>query len=109
MVYSGAVPLTSEQAAYLHSLSVFDHAVTGVSALLNLSGAIALFLLRKEALYLFGTGFVVIIVTTLLHAIFKGFLSALGGPGVWGMLIGLGIVAAVCWYTSRLKVRGVLV
>lgn len=108
LIFSGAIPVTPEQAAYFGNLSAFDWVVTVLTGLLNVAGAIAIFQLRKIAFHLFATAFVLVILQTLVHTITTNFVAALGGPGAVGTLIGYGILLAVCIYAWKLKARGVL-
>ena len=108
LVLSGSIPLGEEEAKYFRSLTPIDYAVTGATGLLNLGGAIALFWLRKVALYLFAAAFAIGILGTLRHVADASFAAALGGPGVIGMLAGYALWIAVCIYAWRLKSRGVL-
>jgi len=109
LIFSGSVPVTPEQAAYFRNLSVFDWAITALTGLLDVAGAIAILRLRKIAFYLFSSAFVLLILQTLVHTITTNFLTALGGSGAVGALIGYGILLAVCVYAWKLKGRGVLV
>jgi len=109
LIFSGVFPVTPEQATYFGNLSVFDWAITALTGSLNVAGAIAIFLLRKIAFYLFSAAFVLVILQTLVHTITTNFVTALGGPGAVGALIGYGILLAVCVYAWNLKGRGVLV
>lgn len=109
LIYSGSISVTPEQAAYLRGLSSLDHTLTLGIASLNIAGAVSLFLLRKVAFHLFTVALVASILATVAHAVSKGFLVALGGAGMIGLLIGYGILVAVCLYTWKLKARGVLV
>lgn len=108
LVLSGAVSVPPEQRAYLQSLSTFDWVVTVLTGALNVAGAIAIFLLRKVAFYLFSAAFVLVILQTLVHTVTTSFIAALGGSGAVGGLIGYGILFAVCIYAWRLRARGVL-
>jgi hypothetical protein len=109
LVFSGSISVTPEQAAYFRTLSVFDWTITGVTAALNLAGAISIFLLRKSALPLFASSLGLSILQTLVHAYTTNFIAALGGPGALGVLIGFAISIAVCLYAWRLRARGTLV
>ena len=109
LVFSGSISVTPEQATYFRTLSVFDWTITGVTAALNLAGAISIFLLRKSALPLFASSLGLSILQTLVHAYTTNFIAALGGPGALGVLIGFAISIAVCLYAWRLKARGTLV
>jgi hypothetical protein len=108
-VFSGSIFITPEQAAYFRSLSVFDWTITGVTAALNLAGAISIFLLRKSAFPLFASSLGLSLLQTLMHAYTTNFIAALGGPGALGVLIGFAISIAVCAYAWRLKAQGILV
>jgi hypothetical protein len=109
LVFLGWISVTPEQAAYFRSLSVFDWTITGVTAALNLAGAISIFLLRKSAFPLFASSLGLSILQTLMHAYTTNFIAALGGPGALGVLIGFAISIAVCAYAWRLKAQGILV
>ena len=109
LIFSGAISVPPEQAAYFGNLSAFDWVITALTGLLNVAGAVAIFRLRKIAFHLFATAFVLVILQTLVHTITTNFVAALGGPGVVGALIGYGISLAVCIYAWKLKARGVLV
>ena len=109
LIFSGSVPVTPEQAAYFRNLSVFNWAITALTGLLDVAGAIAILRLRKIAFYLFSSAFVLLILQTLVHTITTNFLTALGGSGAVGALIAYGILLAVCVYAWKLKGRGVLV
>ncbi|HLQ01355.1 MAG TPA: hypothetical protein VK143_03545 [Burkholderiales bacterium] len=109
LVFSGSISITPEQATYFRNLSVFDWAITGLTAVLNLAGAISIFLFRKSAFPLFASSLGLSILQTLVHAYTTNFIAALGGPGALGVLIGFAISIAVCAYAWRLKARGILV
>lgn len=109
LIYSGSIPVTPEQVAYFRNLSAFDYVITALTGLLNVAGAIAIFRLRKIAFHLFTAAFVLVILQTLVYAITTNFVAAVGGPGAVGVLIGYGILLAVCIYAWKLKARGVLV
>jgi hypothetical protein len=108
LVFSGTIPVTPEQAAYFRSLSTFDWAITALTGLLNVVGAIAIFRLRKIAFHIFAAAFVLVILQTFVHIVTTNFAAALGGSGALGALIGYGILLAVCVYAWKLKARGVL-
>lgn len=109
LIFSGYVSVAPEQAAYLRNLSVFDWAITCLTATLNLAAAISIFLLRKIAFYLFVTSLGLSMLQALVHAFTTTFVAALGGPGAVGLVIGFAISIAVCGYAWRLKARGILV
>ncbi len=76
---------------------------------LNIVGAVSLFMLRRIAFRLFTIALVANLLVTIAHAINRGFVAALGGAGAIGLVIGYGVLIAVCIYAGRLKARGVLV
>ena len=108
LIYSGIIPINPEQRTYLDSLSPFDLIITLLIALLNLSGAVVLFLLNRLAFKLFVTAFAASVLMALWHAATKGWLQALGDAGLIGTMIGYGISATVCIYSWKLTKRGIL-
>ncbi len=108
VVLSGLIPLNEAQAAYFHNLSALAIAVSLVTALLNIAGAIAIFRLRKIAPLLFIAALAISLAQTIAQIFTTNFAAALGGPGAIGALIGFGIAIAVCVYAWRLRMRGVL-
>lgn len=108
LVYSGSVPVSAEARAYLDSLSFFDHAATVFTATMNLLGAVALFLLRKAALYLFCAGLLANTSLFVWHMVNRDLGVALGGAGVSGALVGWSVLALVCLYAWRLTKSEVL-
>jgi hypothetical protein len=68
----------------------------------NLGGALALFLLRKEALYLFAGSFALGILSAI-HRLPEVWAAIRATPGAAvGMFIGWGILFAICLYTAKL-------
>jgi len=110
LLRTGAIPLAPVQRAYLESLSAVDWAFSIAIALVYLIGAVAIFLLRRAAFYLFTFALIATILQTLWHVATKSYVAAMGGAGVVGigMVTGLGLVFAVCLYCRRLIRRGVL-
>ncbi|MCB9768401.1 MAG: hypothetical protein H6752_09415 [Candidatus Omnitrophica bacterium] len=108
LVLSGAVPLNPEQEEYFTNLSAFDYTSTLGLGVLNLLGAVSLFLLHRAAFYFFAFAFGVNVLLTIWHAVAKGWLAVVGGPGLVGMVLGLGILFAVCVYSWRLLQSGIL-
>jgi hypothetical protein len=109
LIYSGSIHVTPEQAAYFRNLSALDYTMSLVTALLNLAGAVCLFLLRKVAFHLFIAALGLVTLQTLVHAATTSFIAALGGSGVVGGLFGYVTLIAVCVYAWKLKARGLLV
>jgi hypothetical protein len=109
LIFSGYVSVSAEQAAYFRNLSVFDWAITCLTATLNLAAAISIFLLRKVAFFFFVISLGLSVLQTLVQVFTTNFVAALGGPGALGVVIGFAISIAVCTYAWRLKARGTLV
>ena len=108
LVLSGTLPLTPEQEAYFSSLSTLDYLFSFAIGLTGFTGAVALFFLRRVALYLFCGSFALNVLMSIWHLMTRDFLSALPGGGLLGFILGLGILAAVCLYTWKLTRAGVL-
>jgi hypothetical protein len=108
LIDTGGVPLNAAQEAYFSSLTGVDYGLTILIGLANLSGAVALFLLRKLAFHLFAAAFVGNLLLTASQTLTKGWVAAIGGPGFVGAVIGWALLIAVCIYSWRLVQRGVL-
>ncbi len=108
LIYSGAIPLQPEQRAYFSQLTLFDNGISALIGILNLAGAITLFLLRRIAFKLFATAFALGILTAVWHALEKGWVAAIGPAGLVGALLGWALVVTICVYTWRLARAGVL-
>ena len=100
--------MPAEAAAYMTNLSAFDQALTVLLLLLNLGGAVALMLLRKVAFHLFAAALTLSLLMTVIHTFAKGLVTALGGGGTVGLILGYGVEIAVCVYSWKLRARGVL-
>lgn len=108
LIHTGAIPIPEATKAYLDSLTTIDHIITIVIWVVILVGAISLFFLRKMAYPLFLISFVVNILMSLWHMLSKNMLSALVSGGAIGMIIGWGMLLAVCLYAKKLAKLGVL-
>ena len=104
----GTGAITLDAAIYFSSLTGLDWGLTILIGSANLLAAIALFLLRKVAFYLFAAAFGTGLLLGVWHAATKGWVAAIGGPGLIGTLIGYALGLAVCVYSWRLIQRGVL-
>jgi hypothetical protein len=107
-LYTGGLPLTPAQAHYFQSLSTFDVVASLTIQLIHVTAVVLLFLMRKQAAYLFPAGLVIGLVLTGFHAVTKGWVAAMGEAGLVGMLIGWGVGIAVCLYVWRLLRRHML-
>lgn len=108
LIFSGAVPLDAASQAYFASIGFFDWLVTGAIFALNLSAAIALFMLRKVAVNLFIGAFAINILSTVVTVFRTNWTEALGSSGLLGVLIGWGIALAIIFYARSLAQKGVL-
>lgn len=108
LINSGAIAVPAATKAYLDGLTATDYAFTILIGLANLIGAISLFLLRKIAYPLFLASLVANVLMSVWHIVSKNMLSAFVSGGAIGMLIGWGMLLAVCLYAKKLTKSGVL-
>ena len=108
LIFSGSIQITSAQKTYFDSMSFFDYGYSIFIAIVNLSGAITLFILRKIAFYFFVTALSANILATIWNIIAKNYVEAIGTSGLIGMFIGLGIAASITYYSFSLKNKGIL-
>ena len=73
-----------------------------------MTAAVALFLLRRIALGLFLSALGLSFFLAAWHAATKGWVEAMGGPGLIGALSAYVLKIAVCIYTWRLSKKGAL-
>lgn len=99
--------MTAAQQAYFNALTPIDYILTVITGLANVSGAIALFQMRRMAFYLFTTGLTLSILLTVWHIASKGWLQAMVGSRL-GSIGGFVLSAVICIYSWRLIRRGVL-
>lgn len=107
-VYSGSLDLPPEKVAYFARLTPADHLITVMVAVLNASGAIALFMFRRMSFNLLSTAFTLNVLAAFLQLVRSGLSGALSAGGVIGLLIGYGVTLSVCVYAWKLKKDGVL-
>lgn len=108
LILTGSITLQPAQKEYFENLTVLDYSFTILTGLANLIGAVTLFLLRRHAFYFFTGTLILNVLMTVWHAVSKGWIQAIGGPGLVGALIGMGILVAICIYSWRLTKAGVL-
>jgi hypothetical protein len=108
LIYSGSIAVTEAQAAYFRSQNMVDMLFTVLIGLLNLVGALHLFLLRRRAYHMFLSAFILGLVMIVYQILFKNWLAAIAGPGLFGAAIGWGISIAVIIYTKRRAKAGTL-
>jgi hypothetical protein len=108
LALTGAIPLDASQSTYYESLTRGDWGLTVFTSLGSLGGAVLLFLLRKQALYLFAGSFALSLLSAI-RTVPKGWPAVTGTPGAAvGMFIGWGILLVVCLYTAKLAKAGIL-
>lgn len=108
LINTGTIPLGPAQEAYFDSLTTTDYTLTIAIGVANLIGAVALFLLRKVALYFFLTALGANLILAAWHGATKGWAEALGGSGLVGALFGYVLLFAACIYAWKLAKRGTL-
>jgi hypothetical protein len=108
LIYSGSIPVSETQAAYLRSQNIVDMLCTVLIVLLNLVGALHLFLLRQRAYHMFLSAFILGLVMTIYHILFKNWLTYITAPGLFGAAIGWGVSIAIIIYTKRRAKAGTL-
>lgn len=108
LLFSGLMPLTPPQQAYIEELGPLDYVISIGLGLLTLAATVLLFALKKVAVPLFATSLFLNLGLTLVHAITTDWLRALGGAGLVGALFGWGILGVVFWYSRHLRQAGVL-
>jgi hypothetical protein len=108
LVFSGAIKLTGEQEAYLTSLTGVDWFFTFATGVVTLSAAISLFLLRRIAVTLFAVALALNVAVSTYYVMRTNWITAIGGAGSVGTLLGLLILVTVTLYARRLSKRGVL-
>ncbi len=110
LFFSGAIPMTPQLKAVLGKMTAVNYIVIIGEPLLSVSAAVALFLLRREATYLFWSSFALAAASAMWQfAAGSGATAFNSKPGVGaGGLIGFGIQLAVCFYVENLRVQGTL-
>lgn len=106
----GTLPVTAQLREYLAGLGTFGLFMGIMQPLTSVSAAAALFLLRKEATYLFWLSLSFGIVSGVwTYAIKSGVAGAhTGTASSTGALIGIAIQLGVCFYVQQLKLQGTL-
>jgi hypothetical protein len=92
----------------LERLTGLEISLTALSGLANLAGAVALFFLRRQALYWFVAGLALSLTATGWRLLSAGVTPAPVAAGVAGLVIGYAIAVVVCAYTWKLTRSGVL-
>jgi hypothetical protein len=108
LIYSGLVPLAPAQKAYFDGLGIVDWVVTALGALIMLAAVVALFLLKRVSIKLWGGALVFGILNNLYYAIAKNLFAVFNTMSLIGTAVGFILIVAIFFYTKRLDARGYL-
>ncbi len=110
LTYSGIIPMTPQFKAYIGGLTAVDYIFTVVQPLLSVSAAVALFLLRRQATFLFWSLLAFGVASHVWqYDLRSGIAGAQSMPGgTTGVFFAMGIQLAICIYVENLKRRGTL-
>ncbi len=110
LTFSGKIPMTPQFKAYIGGLTAVDYIFTFVQPILSISAAAALFLLRRQATYLFWSLLAVGVASHVWqYDLRSGVAGAQSMPGgTSGVFFAMGIQLAICIYVENLKRRGTL-
>ena len=110
LTFSGIIPMTPQFKAYIGGLTAVDYVFTAVQPLLSVSAAAALFLLRRQATYLFWSLLAVGVASRVWqYDLRSGMAGTQSMPGgTTGVFFAMGIQLAICIYVENLKRRGTL-
>ena len=101
---SGVIAVPPAQAAYTKS----HFPLMVLTASLNLAGAVALWRLRKVAVWLLTTALAVSLSMTIAYMLTEALPAVPLGAMVGGVVLAFGPLVAICGYVWTLWVRGVL-
>lgn len=105
---AGDMALTPAQQAYFDSLGPTDYIGGATTLLLSTAAAIELFRLRKRAVTILATVFILNLGASMYHLISTNWTDALGMTGLAGVAAGLSLLAIILVYAWTLQRRGVL-
>lgn len=110
LTFSGIIPMTPQFKAYIGGLTAVDYIFTYVQPILSISAAVALFLLRRQATYLFWSLLAVGVASHVWQYDLRSRVTEVQSMpgGSIGVLFALGIQFAICIYVQDLKKRGTL-
>jgi hypothetical protein len=108
LALTGVLPLAPAQQAYLDKLTPVDFMLIGSVMTANLAGAFYLVQMRGAALPLLMVGWGAGLFELGWHAIAKGWLAALGAPGVAGFVAANLLSLIIIVYALGLARRGIL-
>lgn len=108
LALTGGISVSPAQQVYLDALTPLDYMLIGAVMACNLLGALWLVLLRGFAVPLLVTGWAFGFFELLWHAVDKGWVPALGAPGVLGFAAANLLSLAIIAYALGLARRGIL-
>jgi len=108
LIYSGLVPLVPAQKAYFDKLGIVDWAVTAIGALIMVAAVVALFLLKRVSIKLWGAAIVFALLNNLYNAIAKNLFAIFNMMSLIGTIVGFILIVAIFFYTKRLDARSYL-
>jgi hypothetical protein len=107
-IYSGFISLPGAQKAYFVGLGIVDCAILVTGALIMLAAVVALFLLKRVSIKLWGAAIVFGILNNLYNAIAKNLFAVVNMMSLIGTAVGFILIVAIFFYTKRLDARGYL-
>lgn len=96
-VATGQIPLPPSEQFYFDNLATIDYLLLFCSMMLNLYAAIALFFMKRAAMYFFVTALVLSAMLTSWHLISKGWIMATAGDVV-STALGYSLQVGICLY-----------
>ena len=108
LIFSGTISVSATQQSYFASLGTLDWVITAIGFVLNAAAALSLFMLKRTAVFLFGTVLVWTVANTLFSMIRTNWTQAIGGAGLIGVLFGSVLVVAIFLYVQNLAKKGIL-
>lgn len=108
LVLSGQLPLNAEAKRYFDQLTAVDYVFTAAISSSTLLGAIFLFRMKALAFPLFAGALGANLCFGVWQLIATNFLAATPHTGLASLVLGWGLLAAVCLYSKRQITAGIL-
>lgn len=108
LIFGDVITVTPDQETYFASLSAVDWLLSLAIAVVGVSAALFLFLLRRVAIILFSLELTLNIASIAFALLRTNWIEAVGASGLVGAIVGLLIPVAVILYSLTLARRGVL-
>ncbi|MES2933322.1 MAG: hypothetical protein V4805_07525 [Pseudomonadota bacterium] len=107
-IKSGMLPLTIAHEQYFASLGAIDWLMNALNALVILSAAVSLFLLKRVTTKFWGISVATVMLNHIYHIFAKNWLGTVPISGQIAASFGFAVLLAVFFYVKRLAARGVL-